>query len=324
MPAATAFHSPAWGQLLAECYGYHPMALAIQGEDGEIKSGIPIMEVRSWLTGRRWIALPFTDRCDALTRGSDWTERLCRFLCDLRNEHDVPHIEVRSLMSSKCSMHTEARHVQHLLDLDRDPEKILGRFHATRTRGKIAKAEREGVKVKWAVTAQDMDRFYDLHLRTRHRLGVPVQPHRLFRLLWQRIVDKGLGFVLLAYACDRPVAGGVFLAFNGTVTFKYAASDKSFWHLYPNNLLIWTAIRWACENGYHLFDMGRTAVGNAGLRSFKRGWGTTESSLTYSVLSENPPSHSSDRLMRVTGALLQRLPRCMCRLTGELLYPHFP
>jgi len=57
------FHHPAWAEFLAECYGYTPQLLALVNEDGQIQAGLPIMEVRSWLTGRRAISLPFSDFC---------------------------------------------------------------------------------------------------------------------------------------------------------------------------------------------------------------------------------------------------------------------
>jgi hypothetical protein len=48
------------------------------------------------------------------------------------------------------------------------------------------------------------------------------------------------------------------MAWNGSLIYKYSASDPAYWRLRPNNLLLWRAIQWACENGYHTFDMGRT------------------------------------------------------------------
>ena len=41
---------------------------------------------------------------------------------------------------------------------------------------------------------------------------------------------------------------------------------------------------WGCENDYSTFDFGRTESGNEGLREFKRGWGTDETTLSYAVI----------------------------------------
>ena len=65
-PDATIFHHPAWADLLSDCYGYTPFAAAMQDESGEIVNGLPLMEVNSWLTGRRIVSMPFSDFCQPL------------------------------------------------------------------------------------------------------------------------------------------------------------------------------------------------------------------------------------------------------------------
>ena len=102
--------------------------------------------------------------------------------------------------------------------------------------------------------------------------------------LWSRLIKSGLGFVVLAYKDSTPIAGALFLAWNGTLIYKYSASDPLYWRYRPNNLVLWTAIRWGCEHGYHLMDFGKTDLANQGLRDFKSGWGATETPLIYSYI----------------------------------------
>jgi hypothetical protein len=64
---------------------------------------------------------------------------------------------------------------------------------------------------------------------------VPVQPRRFFELLWRLVLEPGLGFLLLAHAGARPVAGAVFLRGSRCLTYKYGASDASAWPLRPNH-----------------------------------------------------------------------------------------
>src|SRR5437763_11599971 len=42
-PEATSFHNPAWAQLLADCYGYRPFALAALDGSGELQAGLPFL-----------------------------------------------------------------------------------------------------------------------------------------------------------------------------------------------------------------------------------------------------------------------------------------
>jgi lipid II:glycine glycyltransferase (peptidoglycan interpeptide bridge formation enzyme) len=210
---------------------------------------------------------------------------------------------------------------RHTLRLDPNPERTFDRLKPS-VRNKIRASDRSEVTVVRAEQEDDITRiFFDLHTKTRRRLGVPVQPRRYFSLLWRRIVEPGLGFLLVARASDHPVAAAVFLTWSGTVVYKYGASDATFWRLRPNNALLWHAINWACLNGYSTFDFGKTEPENTGLRDFKRGWGTEEASLAYAVLGPaRIPASTAARAARLMGPIIRHGPPFVCRGLGRALY----
>lgn len=184
----------------------------------------------------------------------------------------------------------------------------------------VRKAERAGVEIKWGTTASDVETFYRLHLLTRQRLGVLIQPRRYFYLFAKSIIERGLGFVLTAWAEQVPIAVAMFLAWNGTLMYKYGASDAEYWKCRPNNLLFWEAIHWGCENGYHTFDWGRTDLDDQGLREFKSGWGAMEEPLTYSMVANALFRESSGGLRNAVKAVIRRSPQWVCQAIGECLY----
>ena len=151
---------------------------------------------------------------------------------------------------------------------------------------------------------------------------MPVQPRRFFRLLWENAISTGLGSVLIVEASAQPVAAAVFLAWNGTVIYKFGASDPSTRSLCPNHLLLWHAIRVACEQGYRWFDFGRTDVGQEGLRTFKLSWGAAEEPLIYRTLGGKPEPASTGEgvATRVLGPVIRHGPLLLCRAVGETLY----
>jgi hypothetical protein len=337
-PDASIFHHPAWSSLLAECYGYRPFVAAVADASGEMRVGVPVQEVASPFTGRRWISLPFTDHCRPLYRddihlasagegGGDWSAELVRHLAELRQEAGSPSLELRTGFPSQEGVMLDESQVLHLLRLSPHSQDVFDKFHRSQVQRNISRAEREGIEVRWGEGQEGMDAFYALHTETRHRLGVPVQPKRYFDLLQRRLVDTGLGFVLLAYSHDRPVAGAVFLTYKKTLTYKYGASDSDAWSLRPNHALFWTAIKWGCENGHEVFDWGKTAVDNEGLRRFKGQWGAVESPLLYSVFHrEGHAAHHVSIPERLSGFMevfIQKSPAFVCRTLGELLYKHF-
>jgi CelD/BcsL family acetyltransferase involved in cellulose biosynthesis len=135
------------------------------------------------------------------------------------------------------------------------------------------------------------------------------------------VIRTGLGWALIVETEGRPVAAAVFLAWNGTVIYKFGASDESAWRLRPNHLLFWHAIRTACEQGYQWFDFGRTDAGQNGLRDFKRSWGTAEEPLAYSTLGGGLRGTSvAGWVAPALGPAIKHGPPVLCRVAGEILY----
>ena len=135
---------------------------------------------------------------------------------------------------------------------------------------------------------RDRTRRVRLHVETRRRLGLPVQPRRFFRLLWRHVIETGVGRLFLAEVDGRPAAGAVFLGWNRMLLYKYGASDPVLWPLRPNNLLFSEAIAWACDAGYESLDFGRTNLDSLSLRRFKLSWGAVERPLAYSFVGRRP------------------------------------
>jgi CelD/BcsL family acetyltransferase involved in cellulose biosynthesis len=179
------------------------------------------------------------------------------------------------------------------------------------------------VDVRLTQSVDGIDAFYRLHCLTRRKLGVPVQPKRFFEGLWAKVIKQNLGFVLLAYRSEQPLAGAVLLSWNGQLILKYSASDPSQLRFSPNNLILWTAIDWGCRNGYRLLDFGRTEIADSGLRNFKRGWASTEVPLLYSYVATTPPKTRTGFAMRTAATVIRSSPPIVARGVGELLYGHF-
>ena len=319
-PGRTPFHDPAWAQLVADCYGFDAFGAALTRADGELRAGAPMVAVRR-LAGRpRWVSLPFTDYCPPLAASPTDEAELAQGLLAESREAGLASIELRAPLSGAMPAGPPA--LRHVLALDPDPAVVYARFHASQVQRNIRRAEREELSVRRSTEPRDLlTTFYDLHLRTRRRQGVPIQPRRFFRLIAERMLARGGGWVDVVEGAGRPLAAALFLAGNGTVIYKFGASDEAAWSLRPNHLLFWNAIRAACEDGYQTFDFGRTDAGHDSLAAFKRSWGAREEALTYSVVGK---AAAGDRghgtAARVLGTVIRHAPPFVCRAAGELLY----
>jgi CelD/BcsL family acetyltransferase involved in cellulose biosynthesis len=316
---ALPFHRPAWLEVLADSYGFLPFVLAVSDAAGELSAGLPLMEVKDPLRGRRWIALPFTDRCPPLVTSSEAGERLAAALDTARREAGVERLEIRSRVVGDGFTDGVVA-ATHLLELAPGYE-ALERSFASTTRRNLRKAQREHLELRIADSEDDIVRvFYELQARTRRRLGVPVQPRRFFQTLWRLGLERGLGHALLVLQRGRPVAAAVFLVAGETVVYKYGASDERSWPLRPNNLLFAEAIRRACANGAAVFDFGRSDLEDTGLRAFKAGWGAREEPLVYASTGRQPAPRAASIASRISSAALRRVPVRMGRAIGEALY----
>ena len=322
-PAATPFHHPDWTRLVAGCYGFRNFALAVSDGTGAIRAGLPVVEVRHLRGGPKWVSLPYTDFCPPLVSTSQEAEHLAAALQQASQAVGVRRVEIRApIVGGSVAGPTALRHV---LALSRNPAEVYAGFHRSQVQRNIRRAEREGLTVRQASHPYDLvDTFYRLHLQTRRRQGVPVQPRRFFRLLWENTIATGLGSVLIVEASGQPIAAAVFLAWNETVIYKFGASDASSLSLRPNHLLFWHAIRAACEQGWRWFDFGRTDIGQEGLRNFKLSWGAVEEPLVYETLGGKPGSaptaQAEGMATRILGPVIRRGPLLLCRAVGETLY----
>jgi CelD/BcsL family acetyltransferase involved in cellulose biosynthesis len=318
-PDALPYHHPAWASVVAEPYGFRTFALVLRDAAGLVVAGLPVAEVKAPFRPRRWVSLPYTDFLHPLAHDDAVRARLLAELDERRRQAGIASAEVRAALEGP-RVQTLSTAFAHTLELGPDPDVVYRTFKRSQVQGAIEKGQREGALVRWGSEPADLTRvFYELHTLTRRGHGVPVQPRRFFEHMWERIVEPGLGFVLVAEANGHPAAAALFLAWNGTVIYKYSAARPELSRFRPTNVILWHAVRWACENGYRSFDFGRTDLDNEGLRAFKRGWGTEERLVAYSVLGERPPSASVSS-PRALEAVIRRSPPFVTRLLGELFY----
>jgi CelD/BcsL family acetyltransferase involved in cellulose biosynthesis len=317
---ASPCHHPEWASLLADCYGLEPFVLAAVGETGALTAGLPVVAVRGRLRRRAWVSLPFTDYCPPLLGPDVPATAMATALDAARRGAGVDSLEVRGALELEPAL--PAVGYRHLLKLPHDPAEAFERFHHSLVRRAIRKAERDrALTIRIGASREDLcEVYYRLHLATRRRHGTPVQPRRFFRLLWERMIEPGLGSVLLAYAHGRPVAGAVLLRSDSVVLYKYAASDPAAWRLRPNHLIIWSAIQRACVDAAGLFDFGRTELEHESLRQFKLTWGSDEQPLVYTRLTSRGTAGAPIAQHTLLSAAIRHLPPLLCTVTGELLY----
>ena len=319
---AGCFHSSAWAKVLYQTYNHQPFYLQFT-HGRRLAALIPLMEVRSALTGRRGVCLPFSDVCEPLLFDPEVADEVRDRLVRLARERRWKHLEIRGGKSFQSASGSATKFYGHTLDFRRRVGEMSNRFDS-QVRRAIRKAERSNVSALVARNRQAIGDFYRLHVQTRRRHGLPPQPASFFLNIYEHIIKPGLGFIVLARRGSRPIAAAVFFRFGKNAIYKYGASDKSFQEFRANNLVMWQGIQLLARTGVEKLHFGRTDCDNDGLRRFKLSWDTQEETIDYFRV--DPSGRQCLPSVRRNAGLHKRifgrLPLVFNRLAGSILYPH--
>ena len=323
-PGATIFHTAQWAQVLAEAYGYTPHYLL--SRQGDRTGVLPLMEVRSALTGNRAVCLPFTDECSPLLSEGKSAADLIGSAREVALQKHWDYVELRSdLAQGFDGAQLSQEFFVHHLALEASDAQQVKKLRGSTMRN-IRKSERDGVVVNHLDSTDAMHAFYDLHCLTRRRHGLPPQPRRFFDLIHQLIIQPGLGFVTSARFQNKWIAGAVYFQFGSSAIYKFGASDPAYQHLRANNLVMWSAIQRLQQKGIRELSFGRTDIDDEGLLQFKRGWGAVESTLRYyRVLTGSKASRTPSTARQgyaLTRRIAEHLPLPVLRWIGGVIYRH--
>jgi len=323
-PQTSFFHTTHWARVLHDSYNYSPVYFA-RIDRGKLKTLIPVMEINSPLTGRRGVALPFTDYCLPIGISEVPSAKLLGEVQEYGAVAGWKSIELRGEGNLVLGHDTPASAIFlcHKLKLHRDIDTIFNKFHKG-MKSAIKKGIREGVEVSICRSMEALDAFYMLNCLTRKSHGLPPQPHSFFKNIFKNVILNNHGFVSLATYKGNPVSGAVFFYFNKRAIYKYGASDRAYQQFRPNNLTLYEGIRWFCENGFEELSFGRSDMKNTGLIQFKNSFGTEQEIIRYYKydVRNNKFIQGGPDTIGFHNKIFRNLPLPVLKGIGALLYKH--
>jgi hypothetical protein len=316
------FHESPWARVLTRTYGYRPIYFTIA--DSNATYGVlPVMEINSWLTGRRGVSLPFTDECHPVGCDAVTFRTLLDQAIAFGQTRRWRYLECRGGRDLLTATPASVSYYGHHLNLRGDESQLFARVDSAGRRA-IRKAQQSEITVEFAHTQEATAVFYALLCKTRKRHGLPPQPWSFFAAIHDEILSKRRGCIVIARRDRTPIAGAVFLHSGSTALYKFGASDETYQQFRGNNLVMWEAIRWHARQGFATLDLGRTSMANSGLRQFKLNLGAEERIVDYFKYDLRTDTFVSDT-DRSTGwhsRFFRSLPQPMSRLIGTVLYRH--
>jgi len=324
-------HLSGWKRVLESSFKHmkgHYFALV--GEDNRIKAGLPIYEVKSWLTGNRLVSIPFATLCDPLISKSEDLNELLQAAIKLSEKSKSSFIEIRTLSSGSLIQNEKlakiSNYKHHFLLLNEDPDHLKSKFHRTCVRQRISRAIESNLKMRIGDKKSDLHMFYNLHLISRRRLSLPPQPFRFYESLWEVFLPAKQLTLLVAEADGKDIAAIILLKYKDRVSAEFAVSDESYKNMSPNHFLFWEAIKMSYDEGYKVFDFGRTSPSNKSLMDFKKRWATKMIDLPQYYYPEKIAIDSVEREnsmgYKLVSAICSRAPDSVLKIIGNISYRH--
>jgi hypothetical protein len=123
-------------------------------------------------------------------------------------------------------------------------------------RRNIEKAREQGVEVVRHRSYDALARFYELYQNSSKRAGFAAHPFGYFHSYLSIFGKNSKAWVFLAVFRDQPIAGAFIVSHGNTAYALAAGSEERFWHVRPNDILHWEAMRWARREGLSLYHLG--------------------------------------------------------------------
>ena len=324
-PKASIFHSVGWLKSLRDSYGYKPVVYTTSPAGEELANGMAFCEIRSTLTGKRLISLPFSDHCAPLINSDEGLKAIIDGLNQERYRERWKYVEFRLPEIIDGSEDTGLKVCEsfalHVMNLQyRNTDELFRAMHKSSVRDRVRRAEREGVTCNKGRSEQLLKSFYKLLLGTRRRHGIPPQPFEWFRNL-MTYLGNNLD-IYLASKDDQPIASIITLTFKDIGMYKYGCSDSRFHNLGGMPLLLWNSIQDANTNQLRTYDMGRTDLNNVSLMDFKQRIGATPSMMNYYRFPGNSVTTNRGLTQRTLQRIVSSSPDVVLRLLGNVLYRH--
>jgi lipid II:glycine glycyltransferase (peptidoglycan interpeptide bridge formation enzyme) len=332
-PKSNFFHQSCWAEIIYKTFNYSPKYFAVSSGN-EIKAAIPFFEVRSSLTGNRFVSIPFSDYSPLLVQEEDHLRELLMVSAKSLREQNCTYMEIRAgedvmdlqnIPLNPGPLQKAELYKLHVTPLSEDVESTYKTLDGKRVRWAINRSKRDGIKIEMDNSPEFYKKFYSMYLSTRNKLGVPGQPWIFFKLIFKSIIQNGKGFILKASKGDDTLGASLFVVFKDTVMLKYNVSVEKFLKYQFVEALIWEGMHWGCINGYKKFDHGRTAINNQGLLSLKKRLGSEILNLPYYFYPEAKGVGSiaeSSMLYKIAKTFFKRAPSQISHPVGNLLIKH--
>jgi len=153
-----------------------------------------------------------------------------------------------------------------VLDLGPGAQALFDLFSKNRRRD-VRLAIRNGVEVSEVTTAEDLRAYWEVYSAWRKTERKQIHHNQTFVNI-EKIhnLQRNHRRFIARYQGKVIAASGLRFCSGGLIEYSNNCSLDEFMKLVPNDLLVWRAIEWACQQGFKRYSLG-------GAHPFLRKWG---------------------------------------------------
>ena len=322
-PYAAGYHLIAWRHVITAAFGHTVYYYLAKDSQGEVRGVLPLVYLNSRLFGRFLASLPYFNYGGLLADSWEAKEALLGHATSCACRLGATHIELRHTEPADMSWAKKDHKVSMRLDLPRCFDDLVKAF-PPKLRSQMRRGEKEGMYVRTS-GVELLDDFYEVFSRNMRDLGTPVYGKDFFKeILTTFPKDARLCCV---YLQNQVLAAGFLYGFRQIIEIPWAASDRRYARMAPNMMLYGSMLRYACEQGYRVFDFGRSSKGGGTYR-FKEQWGAKPHQLYwYYWLAEGrdmPQLNPDNPKYKAAIAVWRQLPLPVANMLGPHIVKYLP
>lgn len=322
-PLSSGYHLIGWRRVVEEAFGHSTRYLCVRTEDGALCGLLPLVLLASRGFGRFLVSLPFVNYGGMIAESPDALRLLEAEAVAQAKALDAQHIELRHEVSMVTSWVSTQRKVSMRLPLPPSYEELQKGF-PSKLRSQVRRAQKEGMTARVG-GLECLEEFYTVFSRCMRDLGTPVYAKSFFRTILDAF-PKDAHLCIVSHQ-ETPVAAGLLYGFRSSLEIPWAASDKRFNKLSPNMLLYGTALEYACQQGFRVFDFGRSSP-DSGTYKFKAQWGALPHQLYWYYWMKDgrdvPQLNPQNPKYALAIRLWQQLPVPIANLLGPHIVKFLP
>ncbi len=322
-PEGSAFHDPRWSLAVQRAFGHAPRHL-IARQGGRVVGVLPLLEVQSLFGGRMLVSVPYATLGGMLCEEASVALAITAAAVQLADECNASVLELRSQTALAPALEPVEGYVGFRRSLPLRAADVPG-FLPQHARAAARNAEtRRGVVVQHDPAGLPL--VWSLYARSMRRLGSINYPRAFFQALQAEF--GGQVWVSVAREGERPICGAVTLVHGETVMPYVFGNDERVRCDGAANLLYRSIMERAVEQGYRMWDFGRSRADNRGAVGFKKNQGFDPQPLGYQryVPAGRPRVNlrADSPQFSLARRLWPRLPLCVTKPLGGWLAKSLP